>query len=415
MTINLVTHNRRLRILFITAWYPQRAVSYDGVFVREHALAVARRHDVAVIHCPGPQEGLPRAWQAAAETDPALTAGLPTWRAWYRRARPRQWTMVWRLLAVLQAVSALRRSGFRPDLLHAHVYDAGFIAAAVSKLYRRPFIVTEHISSFPRQTLPPLEVAKARIAFGQAARVLPVSRALQSGIERYGIQARFQIVGNVVDTDLFQPPASRHHTGDPLRLLSVGSLTPVKGLPDLLAALRQLDATLPPWRLDVVGDGPQRAAYTALAAELGLAQRVVLHGARPKPEVAAFMRQADLFVLPSQWENLPCVLLEALASGTPIVASSVGGIPEVVDRNVGILTPPADPAALAAALTAALANLEQFDRDEMMRRAARFSPDAIGDTLDAIYQSVLESDAHGARRLAILKPKPPPIRNEGQS
>lgn len=384
--------DRRLRVLFITAWYPTAAAPYEGTFVREHALAVARFDDVAVVHCPEPRRDLPQLWQVETETNPALTAGLPTVRAWYRPAPIPKVSLGVHLVAVGQALRAVYRAGFRPDLLHAHVYDAGFAAAVFSKLCRLPFVVTEHFSAFPRHTLPPGEVRKARIAFAQAAWVLPVSRALQTGIEQHGLRARFQIVGNVVDSTLFYPAPGRT-PNDPLRIVSVGSLVPIKGIPDLLHALRRLQETPLRWRLDVIGDGPQRAAYTALAAELGLASQVTFHGTRPKAAVADALRQADLFVLASQWENMPCVLLEAMACGVPIVASAVGGIPEIVDDAVGILTPPGDAPALAAALTAALTQPERFDRRIMTERAAAFSPAAIGQTLDSIYRSVLTQKA----------------------
>ena len=244
--------DRRLHVLFITAWYPTAAAPYEGTFVREHALAVARFDDVAVLHCPEPRRDLPRLWQVETETDPVLTAGLPTVRAWYRPAPIPKVSLGVHLVAVGQALRAVYRAGFRPDLLHAHVYDAGFAAAIFSKLYRLPLVVTEHFSAFPRHTLPPGEVRKARIAFGQAARVLPVSRALQTGIEEHGLRARFQIVGNVVDNTLFYPAPART-PNDPLRIVSVGSLVPIKGIPDLLHALRRLQETPLRWRLAPLG------------------------------------------------------------------------------------------------------------------------------------------------------------------
>ena len=103
-----------------------------------------------------------------------------------------------------------------------------------------------------------------------------------------------------------------------------------------------------------MGDGPERSAYEALTASLGLSDRVVFHGTRPRAEVARLMREADLLVQPSASETLSCVVLEAQVSGLPVVASDVGGIPEVVGGGAGLLVPPGDPAALAAAIEAVL-------------------------------------------------------------
>src|SRR5207245_987880 len=85
--------------------------------------------------------------------------------------------------------------------------------------------------------------------------------------------------------------------------------------------------------LDVVGDGPGCETYAGLAHELGLDGRVVFHGLQPKEEVARLMRNAGLFVLTSRYDNNPCVLIEAMASGLPVVATAVGGIPEMIDET----------------------------------------------------------------------------------
>ena len=173
------------------------------------------------------------------------------------------------------------------------------------------------------------------------------------------------------------------------RLLFVGGLTPVKGVPDLLAALAILNQRRRDWRLDVVGDGPQRGEYAALAAHLGLIDQVSFHGFQPKSVVAAFMRQANFLLLPSLWENAPCVIIEAMASGLPVIASHVGGIPETVTEEVGILTPPNDPALLAAALAKALQQPDRFDPRRLVSMAERYAPAVVGREIDAVYRDVL--------------------------
>src|SRR5262249_8026626 len=148
------------------------------------------------------------------------------------------------------------------------------------------------------------------------------------------------------------------------RMLFVGNLEPSqhKGFPTLLQALTQLRERTSEWRLDVVGDGPERRSYERSAAELGLENQLTFHGSQPKPVIAQLMREADLFVRPSRFDNLPCVVVEALASGLPVVSTTVGGIPEMVDDQAGRLVPPDDPSALADALEYMLDALDRFDR-----------------------------------------------------
>jgi glycosyltransferase involved in cell wall biosynthesis len=161
-----------------------------------------------------------------------------------------------------------------------------------------------------------------------------------------------------------------------------------KGVDYLIRAVTLVDGV----RLEVVGDGPLRSAYERLARELGIADRVDFRGFLPKPELAARMRRADLFALASRFENNPCVVLEAQASGLPVVAARVGGLPELVDERSGILAEPRDPEDLARGIREALEG--RFDREALAKRAVqRWGREAIGRQLAEIYRSVARSAA----------------------
>ncbi len=140
---------------------------------------------------------------------------------------------------------------------------------------------------------------------------------------------------NAVDTAVFRDDP-KHRAERVKRLVFVGNLEPRghKGFPTLADALEALRQKRTDWHLDVVGDGPSRAEYEQLSAARGLDGMVTFHGSRPKPEIATTMRSSDLFVLPSRFENLPCVIIEAMTSGLPVVSTKVGGIPEMVSANV---------------------------------------------------------------------------------
>ena len=373
----------------------------QGVFVREHAKAVQLYDDVAVLHLVGHDRRIGGIVRMEKERDPALTEGIPIYRAWHRLLPIPSVSYPAYVWAAMQAVRAIERQGFRPDIVHAHVYSSGLPAAAVARWRHIPMVLTEHTSAFPRRLLSPQQARVARLALSLARVVMPVSLALQRGIEEYGIRATFQVVPNAVDTRIFHPdPAplasmAKSGIGDRQpglrrRLLFAGGLVPVKGIPHLLAALAILSETRHDWQLDLVGDGPNRDEYIALAAQLGLGDHVVFHGLKPKAEVAAFMRQAELFVLPSLWENSPCVIVEAMASGLPVVASRVGGIPELVTKQTGMLVPPKDPASLAAALATALDNPNQFDRSLLVRAAERYTPAVVGQEIDSVYRRVIK-------------------------
>jgi glycosyltransferase involved in cell wall biosynthesis len=134
---------------------------------------------------------------------------------------------------------------------------------------------------------------------------------------------------------------------DPLTFVFVGRLTTQKGLPVALEALRGV----PDARLAIVGDGPEREDLSRLASTFGVSRRVSFAGALPRDQVLRRLAGGYAALLPSLWENLPHAAVEALSVGTPVLATAVGGVPEVVQDDVnGLLVAPGDPAALAAAM-----------------------------------------------------------------
>jgi glycosyltransferase involved in cell wall biosynthesis len=281
-------------------------------------------------------------------------------------------------------------NGFRPDVIHAHIFSAGVPAIILGKLCGIPVVITEHWHGFPQKKLNWTDKIMAKFAMNNAQWILPVSRSLQRGIEAYGIKGRFQIVPNVVDTALFYPMNKDQKDTDQKRILFVGSLNPIKGLPFLFHALVKLQKLKNNWRVDIVGDGPERREYEHLTATLGLAGKVTFHGLKSKLEVGEFMRQADLFILPSLWENLPCVMIEAMATGLPMIATLTGGIPEIFHEELGTLVPPGDTDRLSSALCRIMGSLDQFNRGKIAQRALSYRPEAVGKLIHSIYQDCIE-------------------------
>jgi hypothetical protein len=223
-----------------------------------------------------------------------------------------------------------------------------------------------------------------------------VSKSLQKAIEAYGIKTKFQVIPNVVDTDLFNPGSFSQPEAHLKRLLFVGLLdrSHNKGVPYLLKALAQLREYRDDWVLDIVGDGPARVEYEAMSASLELVDKVIFHGLKTKKEVAEFMRQADLFVLPSLFETFSLAAAEALATGTPVLATRCGGPEEFVTDEVGLIVSPGDANALCKGLIDMCGNLERFKRAKISCYAAdQFSPTKIGAELHNIYNKLKRSES----------------------
>jgi glycosyltransferase involved in cell wall biosynthesis len=210
-------HAQRLKVLFITAWYPSEEAPVRGTFVREHARAVLLFDDVVVLHCMGKDIVRRKTLRIEQEADPELALGIPTYHMWHRRALVPGGSSLTYVRDVMAAFRGIVSGGFRPDLIHAHIYEAGVPAVWLSRRERIPTVITEHSSDFPRRRLPPWQIWKARLAFRRADRVLPVSRMLQRAIQGHGIQGRFEVVPNAVDTNLFHPLGVKPPSEDPRR------------------------------------------------------------------------------------------------------------------------------------------------------------------------------------------------------
>jgi glycosyltransferase involved in cell wall biosynthesis len=372
-----------MKVLFLTTNYPRPESPIDGIFVREHARAAAEVADVRVVHlirAPA-ASGLVRLERIAGEEPPA-------WRVPYRRFGKPLAQLAF-VLGPLALVRRFRREGWAPDVIHANSFLSALPALLLGRLLRRPVAYTEHWTIFlpenPGSLSPGME-RLARLALTQADVVLPVSADLDHALRRLAPRARTRVVPNVVD-EVFALGDGRPD-GDRVRLLTAGLLdTPRKGVDVLLEALA-LVRDRERLRLDVVGEGSLRPAYEELAGRLGLAETVTFHALEPKPALAERMRRTDLFVLASRYENNPCVVLEAMASGLPVVATRVGGVPELVTPASGRLAEPLDPSSFAVAIEEALE--DDFDRSAIAARAREsFGRAAIARRLADAYAEVL--------------------------
>jgi len=250
-----------------------------------------------------------------------------------------------------------------------------------------------------------------------AAMILMATRATAASIAPRCRPRCVPMLENGVDLGRFRaapwPPAPG--AGQPLQALFVGRLVPFKGLTMLLEAIAAVRDTIEV-RLSVVGDGPMRRQWEACAGRLGVADRVEFCGALGLDEVAARMRAAHVFFLPSIRESGGAVLLEAMASARPVIAVDFGGPAEIVDEKVGRLAPAAGPQAVSQAFAAALQEIaaapEQWRRkgEEGRRRAERyFSWDAKIEQALRLYRdlpggAMLRAGAHATIRSGAMQP-----------
>jgi len=224
-----------------------------------------------------------------------------------------------------------------------------------------------------------------------STRVVCVCHALDRHLRKVTTAAgkRSVVIPNGIPVERFtsiEHPAS----GPDMVFGAVGRLAPVKDHRTLLHAFALLSRRHASARLEILGDGPLRAQLEDLAAQLGLADRIRL--VAPVLDVAVFLARVNVFAMSSLTEGLPLTLLEAMAAGVPVVATSVGAIPEIVaGAGCGWLAPPGDPAALAASMEAALASAARPSMGMRGRDyALRFhSLQAMTDGYERLFEGLL--------------------------
>lgn len=370
-----------MKVFFIAGWYPSKKDPTSGTFVKEHAKAVSLYNDIVVISHEWMTHINRGIYKLVEEED-----GLRTIRLKCRKS-PIPWISYFIYLrGVFTTFKKLVSEGFEPDIIHANVYFSGVPAVILGKRYRIPVVITEHFTAFPRRTITGVYKLMVRFAMNRADLITTVSEDLSKHIRTYGIKNIFKVVPNVVDTQVFYPPTNREPRVTK-RLLLVALLTPKKGVPYLLKSLAMLSKKRDDFVLDIIGNGPNQGEYKDLTIELGIEDKVNFHGWMSKEQVAKYMRKASFFVLPSEWENLPCVLIEAMASGLPVVTTKVGGIPEIINEQVGVLVPSGDVEALVEAIVYMLDHYQDYSLEKIVFYAhKRFSYKIIGKQFNDIYR-----------------------------
>ena len=233
----------------------------------------------------------------------------------------------------LPVIKRLLRHGFDFDLIDAHYfYPDGVAAALLGARLNKPVVITARgtdINLFPRYALPRKMI---QWAAARAAAIVTVSAALNSVLAELGVErSKVTVLRNGVDTRLFRPSSDRMAERARLRLagtvlLMVGNLVPLKGHHLVIAALGEL----PDAHLLIIGEGAEEGKIRDQARMLGVSDRVTFLGGMAQERLAAYYAAADVLVLASSREGWPNVLLESMACGTPVVATSVGGTPEIV-------------------------------------------------------------------------------------
>lgn len=291
----------------------------------------------------------------------------------------------------LRAAAALLRAARDNDLIHCHTGRAHGFAVALAWLHRKPIVVTRRVMFEPKRSW------FTRRKYHSAAHIVCISRSIEAQLARWGVPAaRLTCVPDAIPLPETRPDRralrQRLQLPDDLPIVGcIGALTEEKDHATLLRAARQLKHSSHRARVVIIGDGPLKPDLHRLRDELGLAD--VVHFAGFIPEAQTLIGAFDAFVLCSRAEGLGSIVLDAFGAGVPVVATAVGGIPELVDHGAtGLLVPAGEPARLAAALGQLLddtALRERLAATARQRVEREFTVARMAECYRAVYEQAL--------------------------
>ncbi|PQJ22978.1 glycosyltransferase family 4 protein [Tenacibaculum sp. SG-28] len=370
-----------LHILFLCGWYPSRVFPNNGDFIARHAQAVSKLHSVSVLHIV---------------TDPLLNSAievsiqkskqLSTYIAYVKPTSSKLAKTILFFKAYLRLIKAIGNY----DIVHLNkLFPFGIFALHANLFLKKPYIISEHWTGYhapQNKNLSPVEIKISKQIAKRAKYVCPVSVHLQKSMESIGITGNYVRVPNVVNTEIFVP---KRHAKTTFKILHISSMQDThKNISGIIKSMRLLKNRCSNFELILVGANSHQ--YKDLAKELGVEQRITFKEHIAHKKVIQLMQTSDVFVLFSNYENLPCVILESFACGLPVISTDVGGISEFFPKEYGYLIEVKNNNALVDKLLQIQQNPIQLEAKMHAYAAANFSCKKIANSFDQLYKEALD-------------------------
>ncbi|MEO5572212.1 MAG: glycosyltransferase [Bacteroidia bacterium] len=385
----------KIKILFLTRWYPNVTNIQLAVFIQKHAAAVAKFGHVALLSCIANENQSEKFNITYSEKD-----GFPVVIVYYRKVTY-QLSGIEKIVSLMRYLSAhskgmklIKQKFGNHHITHAYIFIRPAAIAWHMKFMKGiPFVISEQWSGyvsgkFLKKNL--FEKFVIRFLAQKAAAVTTVSEFLKKGMIQNGIKGNFYITPNVIETD--SKPVSEKVNDGTIKILSVADLVDeIKNISGTIKAVAETIKTYPKTRLDIVGGGPDSEKLEKLAAELSLLNKsIFFHGMKTNEEVYQYLHQCDFLIMNSRFETFSSISAEAMSCGKPVIATRCGGPDEFVIPLTGILIEPGNHKELVVAIKKMIENYHKYDEQEIKKYVSeKFNADAIGKKIIEIYRSIL--------------------------
>ncbi len=301
----------------------------------------------------------------------------------------------------------------KPDVLHAHFTDYGYLAAKLKETEQVPLVLTEHSSLVNQDKLPSDIEQAAKLAFARADKLIAVSPALAEKMREHSHRSVLWIP-DMVDTELFSYTDEHEQMrslweeteleGGEFSFLSCGNLRKVKRMDVLIQAFARAFRDCPKVHLTICGQGEEEGNLRKLIYDLKMENRIELAGIRPREEIAQRLQQADCFVLASVSETFGVSYLEALSCGVPVIATRCGGPECFVNEHNGLMVEPDDVEGLASAMLTMYCNGGSYNRAAIAQEVRNhYSSQAVAARLMEQYEQLThQSEVQQSKQKALV-------------
>ena len=389
--------DKRLKVLFIPKWYPHRNDSMLGLFVQRHAVAVSEYADVSVLFVVSDERN-----KQVFEIETHVQDGITEILIYTKKYNSK--------IAILNSIvngyryltahiagwKIIEQTDNKPDINHVHILTRAGIMALFFKIrYKIPFVITEHWSRYLPHHQGGYSGAIRKNMTGKvlkaSAGISTVSKALQSGMNAIGLNhPNWKIIPNVVDTKLFQSNDSNNNS-DLIRISHISCFEEKsKNTSGILRAAKSLKDLGREFELVMIGNGPDWEKTKKHATELNLEDSIRFTDVLEGNDLVDEMSRCHFSVLFSNYETFAIVIPENLSLGIPVIATDVGGIPEVLPLEYGKLITPKDEAALSEAMAFMMDHYTEYDADAMRNYVEEsYSYDEVGKLFYKMYEEAV--------------------------
>lgn len=319
---------KKLHILFLCGWYPSNVLPKNGDFIMRHAKTVSAKHVVSVLHI------ISKPRISKTEIEVKKDNDLHTYIAYIKPSK-NPFFKLYRFWFAYQALLK-KIGGF--DIVHLNkLYPFGLLALHLKKIKKLPYIISEHWTGYhlkEKKSLPWLEQILSKKITANASFVCPVSSDLKNSMLKSGLRGNYQIIPNVVNTTLFKPTLK---TSKVFTITHISSLLDKhKNISGMLRVAKQLEDCIDSFQWNFIGG--TEGQFKNLIKNLDFKKnQVCFIDHIDHKKVPGFLNASDVFILFSNYENLPCVILEAFSCGVSVIATKVGGIQEFFPNEFGFL------------------------------------------------------------------------------